>query len=52
VGRDTYIGINNGGLSCTNGVSIAPNLGAFSEKRKSDFLDKSLAHIPSKNTNY
>jgi len=48
MGRDKYIGINNGGLSCDNGVQCAPLLGAFNEKKKSDFLDHSLAHIPSR----
>jgi hypothetical protein len=52
MGRDQYIGIDNGGLSCVNGVSLAPKHGAFGEKKKSDFLDHSLAHIPSKNPNY
>ena len=51
-GRDKYIGINNGGLSCENGVSLNPLLGTFMEKKKSDFKDHSLAHIPSKNPNY
>jgi len=52
MGRDKYIGINNGGLSCDNGVQCAPLLGAFNEKKKSDFLDHSLAFIPSKAPNY
>ena len=52
IGRDGYINYDNGGLYLSYNADLQPQWGTFMEKKKSDMLDKSLCHIPTKHVAY
>lgn len=47
-GRDTYIGVDNGGMYIPTTAELQPKWGAFAEKRKMELYEKSLCQIGSK----
>mmetsp|Transcript_16093 Transcript_16093/g.27180 ORF Transcript_16093/g.27180 Transcript_16093/m.27180 type:complete len:134 (-) Transcript_16093:640-1041(-) len=51
-GRDTYIGLDQGGLMFNYQPDMQAKRGTFCEKRKFDLTDRSLCHIPSKHVSY